>query len=211
MAENVICSERARIEAVFSVFEEAPALLCAARGMSAEEEAMTTVITQEDASAINWYRELTPVEKRTFWACFGGWALDAMDVQIFSFVIPAIIIAFAITNADAGLIGTVTLLTSAFGGWFAGALADRFGRVRTLPGAAYSSARSRPCRGAALESLLPSGRHPPVVVEPLGLFSEVLRKRASSWLALQGDGLSPPNSSLRHLEPSGPLTAGPRP
>ena len=31
-----------------------------------------------------------------------------------------------------GLIGTVTLLTSAFGGWFAGALSDRFGRVRTL-------------------------------------------------------------------------------
>src|SRR5437588_2768633 len=57
--------------------------------MPAEEEAMTTVITQEDASAINWYRELTPVEKCTFWACFGGWALDAMDVQIFSFVIPA--------------------------------------------------------------------------------------------------------------------------
>ena len=94
---------------------------------------MTTVIAQEeDRSAINWYRVLTPVEKRTFWACFGGWALDAMDVQIFSFAIPAIIIAFAITNADAGLIGTVTLLTSAFGGWFAGALADRFGRVRTL-------------------------------------------------------------------------------
>src|SRR5437588_7667056 len=100
--------------------------------MPAEEEAMTTVITQEDASAINWYRELTPVEKRTFWACFGGWALDAMDVQIFSFAIPAIIASFHITNADAGLIGTVTLLTSAFGGWFAGALADRFGRVRTL-------------------------------------------------------------------------------
>src|SRR5262249_7273110 len=37
-----------------------------------------------------------------------------------------------ITNADAGLIGTVTLLTSAFGGWFAGVLADRFGRVRVL-------------------------------------------------------------------------------
>lgn len=30
------------------------------------------------------------------------------------------------------MIGTVTLLTSAFGGWFAGALSDRFGRVRTL-------------------------------------------------------------------------------
>jgi MFS family permease len=30
------------------------------------------------------------------------------------------------------LIGTSTLLASAFGGWFAGALSDRFGRVRTL-------------------------------------------------------------------------------
>src|ERR1700681_3624093 len=63
-------------------------------------------------SPTGWYTELEPNEKRTFWACFGGWMLDAMDVQIFSFAIPAIIVAFAITNADAGLIGTVTLLTS---------------------------------------------------------------------------------------------------
>jgi MFS family permease len=83
-------------------------------------------------SPTGWYTELRSNEKRTFWACFGGWMLDAMDVQIFSFAIPAIIVAFAITNADAGLIGTVTLLTSALGGWFAGALSDRFGRVRTL-------------------------------------------------------------------------------
>src|SRR5215510_13929544 len=88
--------------------------------------------TVEDTRAVGWYRELTRSEKRTFWACFGGWALDAMDVQIFSFVIPSIVTAFTITNADAGFIGTVTLLTSALGGWFAGALADRFGRVRTL-------------------------------------------------------------------------------
>jgi hypothetical protein len=25
-----------------------------------------------------WYRELAPNEKRTFWACFGGWALDVV-------------------------------------------------------------------------------------------------------------------------------------
>jgi MFS family permease len=83
-------------------------------------------------SPTGWYTELQASERRTFWACFGGWALDAMDVQIFSFAIPAIIAVFHLTNADAGLIGTVTLLTSAFGGWFAGALSDRFGRVRTL-------------------------------------------------------------------------------
>ena len=80
----------------------------------------------------NWYAGLAPNERRTFWACFGGWALDALDVQVFSFAIPAIMATFSITNVDAGLIGTVTLLTSAFGGWFAGMLADRFGRVRTL-------------------------------------------------------------------------------
>ena len=61
----------------------------------------------------------------------GGWMLDAMDVQIFSFAIPAIIVAFAITNADAGLIAR-DVAHVRFGGWFAGALFNIFGRVRTL-------------------------------------------------------------------------------
>src|SRR5260370_17153071 len=51
----------------------------------------------------SWYSQMRPREKSTFWACTGGWILDAMDVQILSFAIPAIIAAFAITNADAGL------------------------------------------------------------------------------------------------------------
>jgi MFS family permease len=93
-------------------------------------EKLTFATSDHHPSA--WYAEMTPKEKRTFWASTGGWALDAMDVQMFSFAIPALIATFSITNADVGLIGTVTLLTSAFGGWFAGALSDRFGRVRTL-------------------------------------------------------------------------------
>ena len=56
---------------------------------------------------------MNPTERNTFWACIGGWVLDGMDVQMFSFAIPAIIAEFAITNADAGLIGTATLLASA--------------------------------------------------------------------------------------------------
>jgi MFS family permease len=79
-----------------------------------------------------WYALMQRREKAAFWASIGGWILDAMDVQILSFAFPAIIAAFAISNADAGLIGTATLFASAFGGWFAGALSDRFGRVRTL-------------------------------------------------------------------------------
>ena len=96
---------------------------------------MTTdelTLATADHHPIAWYEELTPKEKRTFWASTAGWGLDAMDVQMFSFAIPALLAAFSITNADVGLIGTVTLLTSALGGWFAGALSDRLGRVRTL-------------------------------------------------------------------------------
>jgi MFS family permease len=81
---------------------------------------------------IAWYVQMNGRERAAFWASIGGWILDAMDVQILSFAFPAIIAAFAISNADAGLIGTSTLFASAFGGWFAGALSDRFGRVRTL-------------------------------------------------------------------------------
>jgi MFS family permease len=79
-----------------------------------------------------WYAEMTPKEKNTFWACIGGWMMDAMDVQMLTFATTGIVAAFAVTNADVGFIGTVTLLTSAAGGWFAGALSDRVGRVRML-------------------------------------------------------------------------------
>ena len=55
-----------------------------------------------------------------------------MDTQFLSFVIPTLIATWGITKGDAGLIGTVTLLTSALGGWLAGILSDRIGRVKTL-------------------------------------------------------------------------------
>jgi MFS family permease len=92
----------------------------------------TETVRREDNHPTAWFTEMKPREKKTFWACFGGWVLDAMDVQILSFVFPAVIAAFAITKAEAGLLGTATLFTSAFGGWMAGAIADRIGRVRTL-------------------------------------------------------------------------------
>lgn len=38
-----------------------------------------------------WFREASGTERRTFWGCFGGWALDAMDVQLYSMVIPTLI------------------------------------------------------------------------------------------------------------------------
>src|SRR5262249_38084200 len=82
--------------------------------------------------AFGWVSELAPPERRAFGACVGGWALDAMDVQMFSFAIPALIATWGITRKDAGLLGTAALLMSAFGGLIAGWFADRYGRVRTL-------------------------------------------------------------------------------
>jgi len=79
-----------------------------------------------------WYRDVTARERKTFWACFGGWALDALEVQMFGLAIPALIAAFALSNTQAGLISSVTLITSAVGGWLGGTLSDRYGRVRTL-------------------------------------------------------------------------------
>jgi MFS family permease len=79
-----------------------------------------------------WYKDLTAKERTTMLGCFGGWSLDAFDVQMYSFVIPTVIALWGLGRGEAGLIGTVTLLISSLGGWFSGTLADRFGRVRML-------------------------------------------------------------------------------
>jgi len=47
-------------------------------------------------------------------------------------VIPALIATWHVSNAEAGLVSSTTLLTSALGGWLGGALSDRVGRVRAL-------------------------------------------------------------------------------
>jgi MFS family permease len=79
-----------------------------------------------------WLRDLSSQERRTMLACWGGWTLDGFDQQLYSYVVPTVIGLWGISKGKAGTIGTVTVITSSFGGWFAGALADRFGRVRVL-------------------------------------------------------------------------------
>ena len=80
----------------------------------------------------DWFRSLDRDGKRTFWACFAGFGLDALDVQMYSFMVPALTALWGITSTQAGLLATVTLVLSAFGGWIAGMLSDRIGRVRVL-------------------------------------------------------------------------------
>lgn len=86
----------------------------------------------EDTSLLAFYRDMNVPERRTFWACATGWALDGMDFMIYPLVIGTIIVLWQVDPGTAGLAGTVTLLASALGGWLGGYLADRIGRVRTL-------------------------------------------------------------------------------
>jgi MFS family permease len=90
------------------------------------------VCIKRGETMVGWFKDLTLVERRTMLACFGGWSLDALDVQIFTFVIPSLLAVWGITTAEAGVLATVTLVVSSFGGWVAGAASDRFGRVRVL-------------------------------------------------------------------------------
>ena len=86
----------------------------------------------ETATRRPWFYDLTPTERSTLFATFGGWGLDGMDVMIYSFVIPTLIAAWHMSKAQAGMLSTVALLVSAVGGWLAGLLADRYGRARIL-------------------------------------------------------------------------------
>ncbi|HEY2249362.1 MAG TPA: MFS transporter [Bradyrhizobium sp.] len=99
--------------------------------MSTAEQRIETADI-DDPSLLAFYRDMNPPERRTFWACAAGWALDGMDFQIYPLVIGSIIALWKVDAGSAGLAGTVTLLSSAIGGWLAGYIADRIGRVRTL-------------------------------------------------------------------------------
>src|ERR1700709_2795482 len=91
-----------------------------------------TTVPIENTGLLAFYRDMNAPERRTFWACASGWALDGMDFMIYPLVIGTIIKLWNVAPGTAGLAGTVTLLASAVGGWLGGYLADRIGRVKTL-------------------------------------------------------------------------------
>jgi MFS family permease len=79
-----------------------------------------------------WICRLSGRERSALTATLGGWMLDGMDVMIYSLVLPTLLLEWHITQGQAGLLSTATLLLSSLGGWLAGILADRVGRVRML-------------------------------------------------------------------------------
>ncbi len=57
-----------------------------------------------------------------------GWALDAMDVGLISFIIAALTLHWGISSGEAGLIASIGFVGMAIGASLGGLLADKFGR-----------------------------------------------------------------------------------
>lgn len=100
--------------------------------LTAGEAAETGTVPIAETGLVAFYRDMTAPERHTFWACAAGWGLDGLDVMVYPLVIGTVIALWRVDAASAGLAVTATLLSSAVGGWLAGVLADRIGRVRTL-------------------------------------------------------------------------------
>lgn len=81
---------------------------------------------------LEWYSELDANGRRAFWTSFVGFGLDSMSIQLFAFVLPNLLSLWHLSPARAGVLASVSLASSAVGGWAAGTLSDRWGRVRVL-------------------------------------------------------------------------------
>jgi MFS family permease len=81
---------------------------------------------------MSWLAELSKSQRSAIVGASAGWAVDGFDFVLYSFIMPTLIVAWGMTRSEAGLIATGALLTSSLGGWLAGMLADRWGRVKVL-------------------------------------------------------------------------------
>lgn len=79
-----------------------------------------------------WLRETDRGERKALTAAFMGYGIDAFDSMIYTFMIPTFITLWGMTKTEAGYIATGALISSAVGGWLAGILADKYGRVKML-------------------------------------------------------------------------------
>ena len=81
---------------------------------------------------MGWYRESDKRTRRVFWTCGAGWVMDAVDAQVYQYLIPLLIGSLGITLTEAGSIASASYFSAAIGGWLGGWLCDRFGRARIL-------------------------------------------------------------------------------
>lgn len=88
--------------------------------------------TNTTVADIPWYKEITKMQWNALLGAFLGWMLDAFDFVLYSFTIVTLIKEWGLTTAQIGLVASVTVVASAFGGIVFGFFADRLGRIKAL-------------------------------------------------------------------------------
>jgi MFS family permease len=81
---------------------------------------------------VRWYESIGREQWQALAAAQLGWMLDATDVMLYAFALTSIQAEFNLSSGTAGLLMTVTLVSSSVGGVLFGWLSDRHGRVRML-------------------------------------------------------------------------------
>jgi MFS family permease len=84
--------------------------------------------------SLQWFWDAPASARRGLFAAWLGWLLDGFDVMLYALVLPALITDFSLSKGMAGLLGSLTLVASGFGGILFGILADRHGRRPALMG-----------------------------------------------------------------------------
>lgn len=83
-------------------------------------------------TALPGFSQSTRDQRRTLLAAALGWMLDGFDVMLYALVLTYIMTDLGMSKAQSGLLGTLTLVASGFGGVLFGLLADRIGRKKGL-------------------------------------------------------------------------------
>src|SRR5436189_5925456 len=82
--------------------------------------------------AIRLFKALTRDQRNTFIACFLGWALDALDFFLLTFVFAAVAQDFGRTVPEVAFASMLTLMFRPLGALIFGYLGDRYGRRTPL-------------------------------------------------------------------------------
>lgn len=95
------------------------------RSLSLDDSTPTNLADSAEPADVTRYRRVVAASAL-------GWGLDGFDHTMFALALGAILTSLNLSMGIGGTIATASLVASAIGGMFGGALADRYGRVRVL-------------------------------------------------------------------------------